>query len=438
MSEGPAIVERICAASCDSVFSGLYGPEYIEPQRERYISAARSFEENFGSNRDIGFFSAPGRIEICGNHTDHNHGLVMAASVNLDTLAAAAANGGQTVRICSEGYDGLITVDLSSLEPDSGEFGLSEGMVRGVAAGVKGFGGVTGGFDAYVTSDIVPGSGLSSSASFEIAIGVILSHLFNDGRFTPVELGRIGQYAENVFFGKPSGLQDQLACAVGGVILIDLADPGSPEVDSIDFDLGRFGLKLVLTDTRGSHVGLTDEYAAVRTEMEAVARVFGKAVMNEVDPDRLFSRVSDVRKAAGDRALLRAIHFVMENKRVSALASAIREGRIGDILRLITESGHSSFEYNQNAYPKGAVNQEMPVALALSQWLLEGRGAWRLQGGGFAGTIQAYVPEGLVDAYCSLMNSVFGCDASKAMTIRKTGCVAAVTGADRPSSQTYR
>lgn len=426
MGKADTVIEKIDSSVYDSVFGGLYGPEHVEAQKKRYVSAIRSFCGHFGDGRDDGrdieIFSVPGRIEICGNHTDHNNGLVMAASVNLDTLAVAAANGGGGIGIYSEGYSTRIAADISSLDPNPKEFGLSAGMIRGVAAGLKDFGGAVSGFDAYITSEVTQGSGLSSSASFEITIGAILNHLFNKGRFTPVELGRIGQYAENAFFGKPSGLQDQLACAVGGVIEIDLADPKSPKVSRMDFDLGKFRLKLVVTDTKGSHAGLTEEYAAVRTEMESAAMVFGEAVMNDVSPELFFSRVSDVRKAAGDRAALRAIHFIEENRRVPELASAIREERIADILRLIVESGHSSFEYNQNAYPPGAAYQEIPLALALSQWLLSGRGAWRLQGGGFAGTIQAYVPFELVDAYCGLQNSVFGADASKVMTIRKTGC----------------
>jgi len=424
MGNAASIIEKIDKSAFDAVFGRLYGPEYAEAQKKRYVSAIRSFCASFGDDRDIGVFSVPGRVELCGNHTDHNNGLVMAASVNLDTLAVAAANGSRVIEIRSEGYDEPVMADISSLEATPGEFGLSAGMVRGVAAGLNDFGGGAGGFDAYITSDVTQGSGLSSSASFEITIGVIMNHFFNAGRFSPVELGRIGQYAENVFFGKPSGMQDQLACSVGGVITIDLADPGSPVVSGMDFDLDRFRLRMVVTDTKGSHADLTEEYAAVRSDMESAAEVFGKAVLNDVDPELFFSRVSDVRKAVGDRAALRAIHFFEENRRVPALASAIREGRIEDVLRLIIESGHSSFEFNQNAYPEGAANREIPVALALSQRLLAGRGAWRLQGGGFAGTIQAYVPVELVDEYCDMQNSVFGRDASRVMTIRKAGGMA--------------
>ena len=431
MGKASVLIEKINGSGYDSIFGQLYGTENIVSQKERYVSAIRSFIETFGEDRDgesrdIEIFSVPGRVELCGNHTDHNNGLVMAASVNLDTLAVAAANGSREARIRSEGYETMITAGLSSLEPDAGEFGLSIGMIRGVAAGLKNFGGSTGGFDACITSDVTRGSGLSSSASFEITVASVLNHLFNEGRFTPIELGRIGQFAENVFFGKPSGLQDQLACAVGGVITIDLADQESPQVKRMDFDLDRFRLKLVVTDTMGSHADLTNEYSAVRSEMESAAGVFGKTVMNDVDPEEFFSRLADVRSAAGDRAALRAIHFIEEDKRVAELASAIEDGRIDDILRLVIESGHSSFEYNQNAYPMGALTQEIPIALACSQWLLAGRGAWRLQGGGFAGTIQAYVPLELVDAYCGLMDSVFGPGAGRVMTIRKAGCVKVV------------
>ena len=422
---GKVIAEKINDSVYDGVFREIYGEEFIEIQKKRYILAIHSFYEIFGGNEDIGIFSVPGRTELCGNHTDHNNGLVLTAAVNIDVLSVAAVNGSRVIRIFSEGYGGLIEVDLALPGPDKKEFGLPAGMVRGVAAGVRDFGCKTGGFDAYITSDVKIGGGLSSSASFEVTIGVILNNLFNGGRLTPIELAKIGRYAENSFFGKPCGLQDQLACAVGGVITIDLADPATPKVSRMDFDLDRFKLKMVITETKGNHADLTEEYASIRTEMASAAAVFGKNVLNDVDPGMFFPGIPGVRKAAGDRAVIRAIHFFEENKRVTKLASAIREGRIDDALKLIIESGHSSFEYNQNAYSKNAADQEIPIALAMSQWLLAGRGAWRLQGGGFAGTIQAYVPFDLVDAYCHLLGGVFGQNASKILTIRKNGCLMA-------------
>jgi galactokinase len=416
-------MEVIGSQGSDAVFGALYGEDAIEPQRRRYLEALAAFRARFGDEGDVGFYSVPGRTELCGNHTDHNNGLVMAASVNLDSLAVAAARPGDMARILSRGYDKEIVAALGRLMPDEGEFGKAAGMVRGVAAGIKGRGGEIGGFDAYVTSDVLQGSGLSSSASFEVLVGTVLNHLYNGGRLTPIELGRVGQYAENAFFGKPSGLQDQLACAVGGVITIDLADPEEPKVGGMEFDLERFGLKLLITDTRGNHAGLVEEYAAIRAEMEGAAAVFGKKVMNEVDPEEFYARVGEVREKAGDRAALRALHFFGENARVPKLAAAINEGRIDDVLKLIIESGHSSFEYNQNAYPRNARSQEIPIALALSQSLLAGRGAWRLQGGGFAGTIQAFAPLDMVERYREVLDGVFGEGACRVLTVRKEGCL---------------
>jgi galactokinase len=430
MSIAIDIIEMIKANRFDAVFEDLYGKESIAAQKERYIGAILAFCAKFGEDRDIGIYSVPGRTELCGNHTDHNNGLVMAASVNLDSLAVAAKNDSNVIHILSKGFPEDIIADLANLSPDKEEFGKSSAIARGVAVGIINHGGDSGGFDAYITSDVLQGSGLSSSASFEVCIGVIINHTYNGGRFSSIELGRIGQYSENVYFGKPSGLQDQLACAVGGVITINLADPSKPEVANMEFDLEKFGLKLIITDTRGSHADLTEEYAAIRAEMESVAAVFGKKVMNEVDPEEFFLRAAEVREKTCDRAVLRALHFFGENLRVPKLAEAIRDERIEDILGLIVESGHSSFEYNQNAYPRSAINQEIPVALAISQSILAGRGAWRLQGGGFAGTIQAFVPFDLVTGYCEILNRVFGEGACNVLTVRRAGCIKVPIGTE--------
>ena len=384
----------------DPVFRVLYGPkpEQIAAQRQRYTEAIYQFEDTYESGRELELFSVPGRTEIGGNHTDHNHGIVLAAAVNLDIIAVVAKNAENIARVRSQGFPGLDTVDLSQLQPVIEESGRSAGLIRGVAAGIAQRGGVVGGFDAYTTSNVLPGSGLSSSAAFEVCMGAVLNGLYNHNRFSPVQLGLIGQRAENLHFGKPSGLMDQTACAVGSAITIDLKDPRNPVVEKLPFDLAKAGFALVITDTRGNHANLTGDYAAIRREMESVAGYFGKNVLRELPQDDLMKALPQVRAAEGDRAVLRALHFYAECERVKAMARAITRGDMEVFLQKVVECGHSSFEYNQNAYSPGSPEQQdLPVALALSQTVLNGRGAWRLQGGGFAGTIQAFVPDDLLD-----------------------------------------
>ena len=416
---------RLAAGHFDSVFADLYpAGGQINFQRERYGAALDAFAAVYGTGRDVAVYSAPGRTEIGGNHTDHNNGLVLAAAVDLDIIAVVAKADGDVVRLTSEGFSGEDIVDLNELSPVANEEGASAGLIRGVAAGISARGGTVGGFDAYTTSKVLRGSGLSSSAAFEICLGEIFNGEYNNARFGPLELAIIGQHAENVFFGKPSGLLDQTACAVGGAVLLDFRDPKAPQVESIPFDLQKYGLCLVITDTKGSHADLTPDYAEIRAGMERVAAYFGKPVLREVDPAAFFADVAGVRDACGDRAALRAIHFFSECARVPQMANAIKRGDIPAFLALVTECGHSSFEYNQNAYSIRHPNaQGVPLGLALTQRALAGKGAYRLQGGGFAGTIQAFVPQACLEAYCDALEAAFGAGACHVLSIRAKGSV---------------
>ncbi|MEG1931744.1 MAG: galactokinase family protein, partial [Pygmaiobacter sp.] len=404
-------MKKIEEGCFDASFATLYCTDEkgVAAQRTRYTEAIRAFSELFGSERKIEIYSAPGRTEIGGNHTDHNNGIVMAAAVNLDIIAVVSPNDTSIVRVKSKGFKEIDTVDLSDLSVHPAENGRSASLIRGVAARVQELGGKIGGFDAYTTSDVLRGSGLSSSAAFEVVIGAVLNGVFNDFNFTPVEIAQISQYAENVFFGKPSGLMDQTASSVGSAITIDFKDTAAPVVDEVAFDLSKYGLSLCITDTKGSHADLTDDYAAIRSEMEAVAAEFGKQVLREVDEAEFFANLSAVRKKTGDRAVLRAIHFFAECRRACELRDAVRAGDIQRFQKLICEGGHSSFEYNQNAYSiKHPTEQGVALGVALSQHVLGDEGAWRLQGGGFAGTIQAFVPKNKLAGYLDTMQNTFG------------------------------
>jgi galactokinase len=413
------------AGKYDYVFSSLYGPGGdAARQRERYARAIGAFGESYGPGRRVSVYSVPGRVELCGNHTDHNNGIVMAAAVDLDIIAVASKSCRDEIRLRSKGFSGEHAVSLSTLQPRDSEAGSPSAIIRGVAQGFCAYGGRIGGFDAYVDSDVLKGSGLSSSAAFEVCVGTVLNEEFNGRRFDAVTLGIIGQFAENRYFGKPSGLMDQVTCASGGAISIDLKDPSAPVVEKVPLDLASYGMNLVVTDTKGDHSGLTDEYAAIRGEMESVARYFGKPCLREVPYDDFLGAVARVRDAAGDRATLRALHFFEECGRVREAIDALGRGDMRGFLSIIAESGNSSFEYNQNAYSaRDSGHQGIPVALALSQVTLRERGAWRLQGGGFAGTIQAFVPDDLLDGYRALMRSVFGDDACHTLQVRASGGV---------------
>ena len=399
----------------------LYGPD-APAQKGRYRLLLDSFEELFGSQgRQVRFFSAPGRSEIIGNHTDHQRGRVVAAAINLDAIAAAARRDDGWVCIQSKGYP-IDRVDMSQPGPVKEEAGTSAALIRGMAAELRRRGYRAGGFDAYTTSQVLKGSGLSSSAAFEVLVGGIINGLFNDGRIPPQEIAMAAQKVENRYFGKPSGLMDQMASAVGGLVAIDFRDPGAPLIEPIDCDFSTSGYVLCVVDTGGDHTSLTASYAAITEEMKMVARQMGKDCLREVDPDELYASLGKLRRVCGDRALLRACHFVEENERAGELRDALEAGDYRAFKQLILKSGRSSFEYLQNVVsPGNAQEQGLSLALLLSERLLSGRGAWRVHGGGFAGTILAFVPEDMLDAYREEMESVFGQGSCYALRVRQAG-----------------
>jgi galactokinase len=408
----------------DEIFNTLYWPDEktVSRQRGRYTGAIDSFERHYGADRDISIYSVPGRAELCGNHTDHNNGVVLASAVNIDIIAVVSKSSDGVIRLRSRGFGREDAVGLDELSPDEREFGSSSAIIRGVAAAFRDRGGKYGALDAYTTSDVLRGSGLSSSAAFEVCVGSILNGEYNEGRFDAVTLAMIGQYSENEFFGKPSGLMDQTACSVGGTVFIDFENHASPLVEKVPLDLASSDIYLVVTDTKSDHSDLTEEYGAIRREMESVAAYFGKKCLRAVKYEDFMSGVADVRRRAGDRAIVRAIHFFEECRRVREAVSAARDGDMRRWLSIMGESGHSSFEFNQNAYSvKTPERQGIPVGLAVSAAILGGRGACRLQGGGFAGAIQAFVPGDLLDEYCGTMRKVFGGDACRVLNVRPRG-----------------
>lgn len=426
MANAVQLVEQLKRGDFDNALCRLYGedPNVLSKQRERYAKAVEEFEKHFDGTRELRLYSAPGRTEIGGNHTDHNHGVVMAAAVDLDMVAVVAQNNSTQVNIYSQNFERTDSVDVSCLTPQEQEKGSSPSLIRGIAARIVELGGKVGGFDAYTTSDVLRGSGLSSSAAFEVLVGEIFNAEFNDGRFSAVDNAKIGQYAENVFFDKPCGLMDQTACAVGSAITIDFKEPASPVVDKIPFDIAKHGFCLCITDTKGSHADLTDDYAAIRREMESVAEFLGKKVLRDVDEEVFFSKIAEIREKLGDRAVLRAIHFFADCKRAKELYEAVADDRFDDFLHLIVDGGHSSFEYNQNAYSiKKPEEQGVALGVALSQRVLAGRGAWRLQGGGFAGTIQAFVPKDLLEQYRATLEGVFGKGSCYVLNVRNYGAI---------------
>ena len=407
-----------------SRFGNLYGTkiEIIENQINRYISILERFEA-FSNKPNPQFFSSPGRTEIGGNHTDHNHGKVLAGAVNLDNVAVAAINNSDIVRIESSGYQPF-TVSLSNLLPINEEKNTSASLVRGIASKLKELGYNIGGFDAVIDSNVPKGSGLSSSASFEVLIGAIFNHLFNDGKINPVQIALIGQYAENVYFGKPCGLMDQIACSCGGLVTIDFANPQNPEARKVVFDFFKSGFALIITDTGGSHDNLTQEYAAVFSEMKSVAESLGANTLRESNLEKMLEAIPILRDKTGDRALLRAIHFYCDNNRVEKQVEALEQGDFNLFLALVTESGYSSYMLNQNVYTfNDKYEQSVALGLALSELLLKGQGAWRVHGVGFAGTIQAFVPENLTDKYINSMEKIFGKKSCYNLLIREAGAV---------------
>ena len=369
------------------------------------------------------YFSAPGRTEIGGNHTDHQRGRVLAAAVNLDTRAAVRVNGTDTVRILSKGYP-LCTVSLNTLVPQENEINTTPALVRGVCARFAELGCKVEGFDAYCESTVLPGSGLSSSAAFEVLIGTIVNHLFFGGRVSQPEIARIGQYAENVFFGKPCGLMDQTASAVGNLVTIDFFDKDHPVIEPVDFDFSACGHALCIIDSQASHADLTDEYAAIPGELKQICAYFGKEVLTQISEADFFAAIPALRKICPDRAVLRAIHFYQENARVPQQVEALRRGDFAAFLELVKQSGYSSYMYLQNVIPAGYVeHQDVAVSLALCEHYLRGKGAYRVHGGGFAGTVQAFVPFELLDSFRAGIDAVLGQGACHVLSIRPHGGV---------------
>lgn len=405
----------------DKTLERLYGSDAVSMQKERYAAAVKNFEELYGSESGIRIFSAPGRTEVGGNHTDHNRGCVMAAAVGLDVIAVVSPTGDSIVKVKSEGFPEDV-VDISDLEVKETEKNTSAALIRGVAAGFKNAGLDTCGFTAYTTSNVLKGSGLSSSAAFEVLIGTIFSYLCNEGKVSAVKIAQIAQYAENVYFGKPSGLMDQMASSVGGFITIDFEDTANPVIDAISYDFASSGYALCIVDTKGNHADLTPEYAAIPAEMKSVAAFFGKKELRDITKAQVMENITEVRKACGDRAVSRAFHFFDDNERVGKEAEALRKGDIDSFLKLITESGNSSFKYLQNVFAvKNPAEQGISMGLYMAEDVLKGRGAVRVHGGGFAGTIQSFVPCDLLDEYAARMEAVFGKGSCYKLYIRPVG-----------------
>ncbi len=386
----------------------------------RTAELTQGFRDTFSQEPEH-FFSAPGRTEICGNHTDHQRGRVLAAAVNLDAIAAVRENGTSLLRVKSQGYD-MCTVDLTELSPKKEEENTTLSLIRGVAARFQEKGCCLRGLDIYVTSQVLPGSGLSSSAAFEVLMGTILNQLFFSSTLSPVEIAQIAQYAENVYFGKPCGLMDQMASSVGNLVEIDFFDPENPVVTPLAFDFSSTGHALCIIDSRASHADLTDEYAAIPLELKDICAHFGKSVLTEIPEADFYAAIPVLRKSCGDRAVLRAIHFYQENQRVPQAANALRQGDFDTFLRVLRESGHSSFMYLQNVSPAGAIRQQdMAITLALCEKYLEGTGAYRVHGGGFAGTCQAFVPFEKLEAFQAGIDAVLGQGACHILSIRPQG-----------------
>ncbi len=423
-----AVMKAFQGGQLDDILTGELGvpAERLEAERARYVDAILLFEELYGRG-EVRVFSVGGRSEISGNHTDHNHGRVIAASVNLDILAVATKTDDGVVRIKSSGFAEDVVPPEAVEAPDESKFFTSAAIIAGMQRAFLDAGYKIGGFSAYTTSNVLKGSGVSSSAAFEVMVGNILNHLYNDGKVSNVEIAKMAQFAENKYFGKPCGLMDQTACAVGGFITIDFADPKNPVIEKMDFDLTAAGYRLCIVNTGGNHADLNEDYASVPAEMKAVAAKLGVSVLRETSREALdnllASEGAKVRAELGDRAIMRAYHFFAENERVAAQVEALRAGDIDGFKRGVTSSGNSSFKFLQNVYTtKNVSEQGLSLALCLSEdFLANCGGVCRVHGGGFAGTIQAFVPTEHTEAYRKLMDGVFGDGACHILSVRKAG-----------------
>lgn len=415
------LLTEIKSGAFDNTFCYLYGEENLPSAKERYINAVSSFKNKYPEIEEVSLYSAPGRTEVSGNHTDHNHGRVLAASVNLDVIAVAGKTGDNIARVQSEGFPEDI-VDFNDFIPNQDEFGKSSAIIRGIAARFSELGFPVGGFAAFTTSTVLKGSGLSSSAAFETLIGTILNHEFCGGKINAVDIAKIGQFSENVYFGKPCGLLDQTASSVGSFVAIDFQNPEKPVIEKISFDFASSGYALCIVDTGGNHADLTGDYASVPKEMKEVAALLGGKTLKEVGKDKFYSSLPSLRGKVSDRAILRAIHFFNEDERAAAAAEALKKGDFEEFKKIIVDSGKSSFTYLQNVYTcKNPDEQGLSLALALAEGILDGKGAYRVHGGGFAGTIQSFVPLNLLDEYKKTMESVFGENHCYSLKIRPVG-----------------
>ncbi len=419
------LIKNISNGELDGIFTTLYGEQNIPYQKQRYIAAINEFVSLYGEDQELELFSVPGRSELSGNHTDHNRGSVIAASIDLDTIAIVSRTEGSVIRVKSSGHnaDRIDISDFTSPRPEM--YGRSGSIIAGMCRGLSDKGYKTGGFVAYTTSNVPGGSGLSSSAAFENMIGTIINHLYNDGKIDNVEIAKISQYAENEFFGKPCGLMDQVACAVGGIVAIDFADPSAPVIQPIDFDLSAKGYNLCIVNTGGNHADLTDDYAAIPTEMKGVAAECGGCFLREIDEQTVIKNISSLRESVGDRGILRALHFFEENKRVAVQKQALLDGDVQKFFDVVKESGKSSFCYLQNVYTtQNLKEQGLSLALCLADISLSGKdAAFRVHGGGFAGTIQAYVKNQDVASFKSVMDATFGEGACLVLRIRPLGAI---------------
>ncbi len=412
------IKSAIKNGSFDKSFTMLYGD--VTAARERYLKACESFEELYESSGEIRLFSAPGRTEVGGNHTDHQHGSVLAGSVNLDVIAIVSLNSDGKIRIKSEGYP-MDTVTVGEFEKAPGEEGKAISLIRGVCSRFEDLGCNIEGFNAYTTSNVLKGSGLSSSAAFEVLIGNILNGLF-DGKASPIEIAKIGQFAEREYFGKPCGLLDQMASSLGGFTYADFANPAEPITESIDLDIKSYGYTLCVVDTGGNHANLTGDYADITLECRQISNALGVDFLRDADTDKFYSSIATLRKECGDRAVLRAFHFFNEQERVGEQRTALKSGEFEAFLKMVNASGQSSYDYLQNLYSTSAVNEQgLSLAIALTKQFLGETGACRVHGGGFAGTIQCYIPTDRLKDYKAMIENAFGEGSCCVLNIRPVG-----------------
>lgn len=422
MKNTKELMNEILQGNYDKELKEVYVDESVlEYQRKRYANAISEYAEVFGDEGSVEIYSAPGRCEVGGNHTDHQHGMVLATSINQDALAVAGLSEDGQIHVLSDGYD-MVYIDADDLDVHYEEEGTTAALVRGMASELRARGYEVKGFNAYIVSDVLIGAGLSSSGSFEVLLGTIISGLFNDGEIEPHVIAQAGQYAENVFFGKPCGLMDQTACATGGMIHIDFKDPMNPAVEKVPFDLEAHGYSLCVVDTKASHSDLTDEYSTIPADMKKVSKFYGKEYLRDVDETEFYKQISGLRGVMGDRTVLRALHFFEEEKRVEGMVQALCDDNFPEFLELVKESGDSSFKYLQNIYSIHDVERQgMSIALAVSDKILRKHGVSRVHGGGFAGTILIFVENDFVEEYKTRMNRVFGKGSCQVLKVRQQG-----------------